>query len=256
MSRFRSSFDGDNVSVRVSWARLFLASVILMGVWLFPFSSRAQLSPGPPSTSTYCSNAGGTAWIPCLPPSGGGGSVTQGTSPWVDNISQFGGVSVSLGLKASASSIPVVDATLGSSSFSGSGATQPTNGLLFGGTYQTTQPSASAGSSYPIQLDKKARVITVPGQVTPAACGGSTSLTANTAVSVIVAGSIITGGYVVNPSTNTGNIFVNSAGTATTTGGGTNEVVTPGSKWTAAGSLTTAVSVISATTQTINCVQY
>lgn len=38
-------------------------------------------------------------------------TVNQGTSPWADNISQFGGVSVSLGSKVSASSIPVVIAS-------------------------------------------------------------------------------------------------------------------------------------------------
>lgn len=38
-------------------------------------------------------------------------SVTQGTTPWADNISQFGGTSVSLGSKVSASSIPVVIAS-------------------------------------------------------------------------------------------------------------------------------------------------
>lgn len=35
-------------------------------------------------------------------------SVTQGTTPWADNISQFGGSTVSLGSKVSASSMPVV----------------------------------------------------------------------------------------------------------------------------------------------------
>lgn len=38
-------------------------------------------------------------------------SVTQGTTPWADNISQFGGSAVSLGSKVSASSIPVVIAS-------------------------------------------------------------------------------------------------------------------------------------------------
>lgn len=38
-------------------------------------------------------------------------SVTQGTTPWSDNIAQFGGVAVSLGSKVSTSSIPVVIAS-------------------------------------------------------------------------------------------------------------------------------------------------
>ena len=51
----------------------------------------------------------GLAWVnQTQSGGGGGGSVTQGTVPWVDNISQFGGAAVSLGQKVSASSIPVV----------------------------------------------------------------------------------------------------------------------------------------------------
>lgn len=40
--------------------------------------------------------------------SGGGGSVTQGTSPWVDNITQIGGAAISLGQALAAGSVPVV----------------------------------------------------------------------------------------------------------------------------------------------------
>lgn len=43
--------------------------------------------------------------------SGGGGSVTQGTSPWVDNITQIGGSSLILGSALSSGSIPVVIAS-------------------------------------------------------------------------------------------------------------------------------------------------
>lgn len=39
------------------------------------------------------------------------GAVTQGTTPWVDNIAQFGGTAVSLGQKVMASSMPVVIAS-------------------------------------------------------------------------------------------------------------------------------------------------
>lgn len=39
------------------------------------------------------------------------GAVTQGTTPWVDNISQFGGSAVSLGQKLMAASMPVVIAS-------------------------------------------------------------------------------------------------------------------------------------------------
>jgi hypothetical protein len=42
---------------------------------------------------------------------GSGGSVTQGTVPWLDNISQFGGSTVALGQGVMASSMPVVIAS-------------------------------------------------------------------------------------------------------------------------------------------------
>lgn len=38
----------------------------------------------------------------------GGGSVTQGTTPWVDNITQFGGTNISTGIGASGAGIPRV----------------------------------------------------------------------------------------------------------------------------------------------------
>jgi hypothetical protein len=40
-----------------------------------------------------------------------GGNVTQGTTPWVDNITQIGGGNLTLGSKTSANSIPVVIAS-------------------------------------------------------------------------------------------------------------------------------------------------
>lgn len=40
--------------------------------------------------------------------SSGGGSVTQGTSPWVDNITQVGGSALALGQALAAASLPVV----------------------------------------------------------------------------------------------------------------------------------------------------
>lgn len=49
--------------------------------------------------------------FPATQPVSGTVAVTQSTTPWSDNISQFGGAAVSLGSKLSASSIPVVIAS-------------------------------------------------------------------------------------------------------------------------------------------------
>jgi len=51
----------------------------------------------------------------CQTGGGGGGSVTQGTTPWVDNISQFGGTNVSTGTGVGGAGIPRV--TVSSDSF-------------------------------------------------------------------------------------------------------------------------------------------
>ena len=47
--------------------------------------------------------------------SGGGGAVTQGTSPWVDNITQFGGNAVQTGTGGSGAGIPRVTVSSDSS---------------------------------------------------------------------------------------------------------------------------------------------
>jgi hypothetical protein len=49
--------------------------------------------------------------FPATQPVSGTVAVTQSTTPWSDNIAQFGGTAVSLGSKVSASSIPVVIAS-------------------------------------------------------------------------------------------------------------------------------------------------
>lgn len=71
----------------------------------------AVCMPNQPSTKQPFTDVNGYLQVHvCLDDAsgGGGGVVTQGTTPWVDNISQFGGVTVSLGQQVAASSIPVV----------------------------------------------------------------------------------------------------------------------------------------------------
>jgi hypothetical protein len=94
-----------------------------------------------PATTFY--NAGGvlTQVSPTnpLPTTGsgggsGGGSVTQGTSPWVDNVTQFGGVAVSLGSGASDTGTQRVVL----------GATEPALPLSAGAATSATQASQLA----------------------------------------------------------------------------------------------------------------
>jgi hypothetical protein len=68
------------------------------------------------TTRTLCGN--GSVWIPCTSSGGGGGggggTVTQGpagSSPWLSNFSQFGGVTVNIGQQVMASSLPVTIAS-------------------------------------------------------------------------------------------------------------------------------------------------
>ena len=64
------------------------------------------------STGKLCTSGSG----------GGGGSVTQGTTPWVDNVSQFGGSAVVTGTGAGGAGIPRVTVSNDSSIIIGSGA--------------------------------------------------------------------------------------------------------------------------------------
>lgn len=71
---------------------------------------------------------------------GGGGSVTQGTSPWVDNITHFGGANVVTGTGASGPGIPrvtVSNDSIISTSPSGYSTTDASSTVATGGTFQT-----------------------------------------------------------------------------------------------------------------------
>ncbi len=96
--------------------KTLLASLFL----LLPFSVMAQdvapsyAVPGFPSAQRLIPNVNGlcissdgsNTAVPCA--GGSSQSVTQGTTPWAENLTQFGGTAVSLGQKVAASSIPVV----------------------------------------------------------------------------------------------------------------------------------------------------
>lgn len=106
--------------------------------------SRQQTASGQPcvyrSSAIFLNDSEGAAFgvdingnllVNVVAGGGGGGAVTQGTTPWVDNISQFGGNNVVTGTGISGVGIPRV--TVSSDSFP---ATQAVTGTFF----QTTQP--------------------------------------------------------------------------------------------------------------------
>lgn len=93
----------------------FLVRLLLTFLFLAPVSALAQSSG---TVVVDCTTGVGLAYSvgsnrpPSILPTGQAcvnvtGAVTQGTVPWVDNISQWGGVATSLGQKATASSVPV-----------------------------------------------------------------------------------------------------------------------------------------------------
>lgn len=98
---------------------------------------------------------------------GGGGSVTQGTVPWADNISQFGGVTVNLGQQTTAASIPVTlpsDGTLPLPAGAATSALQPTNaaqgsttagqtGPLTQGSVVGSPPVYTTGTTQPVTIN-------------------------------------------------------------------------------------------------------
>lgn len=65
-------------------------------------------------TGALCTNATG---------GGGGGSVTQGTTPWVDNITQVGGTNISVGTGAQGSGSPRVTVATDTATNAGSAPT-------------------------------------------------------------------------------------------------------------------------------------
>ncbi len=96
-------------------------------------------------------------------------TVDQGTTPWVNNLTQIGGASLTLGQKTSANSIPVVFAsdqstipvtqstspwiTKDQADGSASGGTAGSFSTLAGGIYNSTPPTLTTGQQASLQLD-------------------------------------------------------------------------------------------------------
>lgn len=79
--------------------------------------------------------------FPATQPVSGTVAVTQSTTPWADNISQYGGVSTSLGQKVSASSIPVVIASDNTVAISAASLPLPTGAATSANQTNGTQKS-------------------------------------------------------------------------------------------------------------------
>ena len=101
------------------------------------------------TNNVYATAVNGTAeivWEASVPgSSGGGGSVTQGSSPWVDNITQFGGANVVTGTGTSGAGIPRV--TVSSDSFP---STQPISGTVTA-NFGTLNGAATAANQTNVQ---------------------------------------------------------------------------------------------------------
>jgi hypothetical protein len=112
-------------------------------------------------------------------------TVDQGTTPWVNNISQIGGTAIALGQTTMSASIPVaiasnqsaipvtqsgawtVSATQGTSPWivqdaadgSPTGGTAGTKSMLAGGIYNTTLPTLTNGQQVGLQVDSSGRLL-------------------------------------------------------------------------------------------------
>ena len=153
--------------------------------------------------------------MPCLPGTGGGGgtsSVVYGqngtaamstSNPFADNIVQFGGVTVSLGAKASTASIPTVDATLYTMGSLSGGSTVQTLAMQVGAEYLATPPTRTSGTAGILQSDVNGnlKVATVPPSSVPSAIASSLPALGATPTLVAAAGGITQGFTIQNNST-------------------------------------------------------
>lgn len=132
---------------------------------------------------------GGTVSISGTTTVSGTVSATQGTSPWVENVSQFGGSNVVTGTGASGAGIPRVtvsnDSTVGSNS--ATGAAVPANAFYVAGDAATALPTAaSAGNLTGAMYDKFGRQVCLMGSIRDLTGTQTTTISASTAETTIV----------------------------------------------------------------------
>ena len=128
-------------------------------------------------TGTTTQPVSGTFWQATQPISGTvaiSGAVNQGTagvSPWLENLTQVGGVAIALGQAAMTASLPVVIASNQSTLNTSDAADGPvapgaaaSKSQLMGGQYSSSLPVATTGQQVALQLDANGRVIISPTQ--------------------------------------------------------------------------------------------
>jgi len=150
-------------------------------------------------------------------------AVTQSTTPWVDNISQFGGASVSLGQKVSASSMPVVIASDDTVAISAASLPLPTGAATSAnqstiitdlGTIAANQTNGTqlTGLSAGSNIIGSVHIISTEGTLTDNS--GTTSGTPNTSTQIMAANSSRKYLLIENLSS-TDNIYINFTSSAT-----------------------------------------
>lgn len=201
----------------------FVRFLVLMA--FLGYGVAAAQNTGPPALQYWWN---GTAWVAVsaanpMPVSGGGsgGSVTQGTTPWIDSISFINGIPALAGAGATGTgSLRVTtaqDATTISGSAPGTSGTPSANVV-------TVQGPTSGGTPIP--------TTTTPGQRTLVTLDVKTVTTGGTAVNAINAGHRTAGGFLTNPIGATVALCINEIGAATgTTSSGDTTCITPGQSY-------------------------
>lgn len=178
-----------------------------------------------------------TTGLLCAKTSGGsGGSVTQGTTPWIDSISFINGIPALAGAGTTGTgSLRVTiaqDATTISGSAPGTSGTPSVNVV-------TVQGPTSGGTPIPTMAT------TTPGQRTLVTLDVKTVTTGATPVNAIAAGHRTAGGFLTNPAGATVALCINEIGTASgTTSSGDTTCIVPGQTYGVAPA-SGAVSVVS-----------
>lgn len=164
---------------------------------------------------------------------GGGGSVTQGTTPWVDDITQWGNVNVLAGAGATGTGSPRTTQAQDTTTIAGSAP----------GTAGT--PSTNVVSVQGVTNGTPVITVSSPGARTIVTLDVKTVTTGGTAVTALTSGHKSAGGWIQNPNVATVNLCINEISTAAgSTSSGDTTCIQPGQTYYLTAS-TGAVSVIS-----------
>jgi len=167
-------------------------------------------NPGPFTVDAHgnlCTNASG----------GGGGSVTQGTVPWVSSITAWGGGTLGAmanygtspgavlvpGMNAFITNVPAVSQSGNWTSrivgniggvfdFVGQNAASPANSILMGAQFQTTPTTITPGNASPLQMDNAGNLL-VNLKAGGGAAGYAQGSTTSGQLGPLVQGAVTTG---------------------------------------------------------------